>query len=60
MFGVSFFAAPLDPNPVTEIDMMINELRLKYRTYMVEVDVEYVCGFVVVCSPSICYSFLKP
>jgi hypothetical protein len=38
-----FVAAPLDPNPLTEIDKKINELRLKYRTFMVENDVEWVC-----------------
>jgi len=60
MLGVSFFAAPLDPNPMTEMDRRIIELRLKYRTYMVEIDIEYVCGFVMVNFPSICYSFPKP
>lgn len=33
--------APLDPNPATEMDRIINELRLKYRAYLVELDVEY-------------------
>ncbi|AET02588.1 hypothetical protein MTR_8g043700 [Medicago truncatula] len=47
MLSYNMLIAPLDPNPVTEMDRRINELRLKYRTYMVEVDVEYVCGFVM-------------
>jgi len=59
MFGVYFLAAPLDPNPVTEMDRRINELRLKYRTYMVEMDVEYVRGFVTLNCHSICFSKLN-
>jgi len=41
---VAQFSAPLDPNPTTDMERRINELRLKYRTYMVEIDVEYVSG----------------
>jgi hypothetical protein len=39
-----FVSVPLDPNPRTEIDRIVNELRIKYRTYVVEFNVEYV-GF---------------
>jgi uncharacterized membrane protein (DUF485 family) len=37
-----FIAGPLDSNPVGEMDRIINKLRLKYRTYVVGLDVEYV------------------
>lgn len=33
--------APLDPNHVFEVAVVINKLHLKYRTYVVEFDVEY-------------------
>lgn len=39
---VGDYAAPLDPNPVGEFDTMVNELRRKYRTYVVEFDIEHV------------------
>jgi hypothetical protein len=35
-------SAPLDPNPVSEIDKIVNELRIKYSTYVVEFNVEHV------------------
>jgi hypothetical protein len=34
--------APLDPNPVSEIDKIVNELHIKYRTYVVEFKVKHV------------------
>jgi hypothetical protein len=41
------FAAPLYANPTTDMEIRVNDLRLKYRTYMVEMDVDYVsCLFV--------------
>jgi hypothetical protein len=41
------FAAQLYPNPTTDVEIRINDLRLKYRTYMVEMDIDYVgCLFI--------------
>jgi hypothetical protein len=34
--------APLDPNPISKIDKIVNKLRVRYMTYVVELDVEYV------------------
>ncbi|AES82103.1 hypothetical protein MTR_7g108360 [Medicago truncatula] len=33
--------APLHPNPTNDMERRINELCLKYHTYMVEMDVDY-------------------
>jgi len=35
-------AAPLVPNPVGELDRIVNKLLVKYMPYLVEFDVEYV------------------
>jgi len=43
-----FFKAPLNPNPQAEMDRMINELRLQYRIYVIELDVEYMSFLFVV------------
>ena len=32
----------LNPNPTTELEKIVNDLRIKYRTYVVDLDVEYV------------------
>lgn len=37
-----FVAAPLDPNPVSELDRIVNDLRKKYRTYVVPYSGEHV------------------
>lgn len=37
-----FCAAPLIPTPTNAMERKINKLRVKYRIYMVEMDVEYV------------------
>ena len=42
MFSFIFVLASLDPNPISEIDKIINELCAKYKTYVLELDVEYV------------------
>jgi len=39
------FAAPLIPNPVTDIDKLVNKLRRRYRTYVVDFDMEHVIWF---------------
>jgi hypothetical protein len=49
----------LNPNPVGEFEIRINELRLKYRTYLVEFDVQYVSN---ISEPlyfrvSVCYDY---
>lgn len=36
------FAEPLDPNHVDEFSKIVNDLRQKYRTYVVGFDVEHV------------------
>lgn len=41
-FCIVCVPAHLDPNPVSEIDKIVNELRIKYRTYVVEFNVEHV------------------
>jgi len=35
-------ADPMIPNPTNDMDRRINKLRLKYRTYMIEHDVDCV------------------
>jgi hypothetical protein len=39
-------AAPLNPNPVGQMERILNELRVKYRTYLVPFDREQVSLFV--------------
>jgi hypothetical protein len=41
-FCIVCVPAPLDPNPTSEIDKIVNELRIKYRTYVVKFNVEHV------------------
>jgi len=31
-FFSSVFSAPLDPNPITDLDKFVNKLRIQYRT----------------------------
>lgn len=38
----------LNPNPTTELEKIVNDLRIKYRTYAVDLDVEYVSNDVSV------------
>ena len=42
MFSFISVLASLDPNRISEIDKIINELCAKYKTYVLELDVEYV------------------
>jgi len=37
-----FVSAPLDPNPTTDVDKLVNELRLQYRTVCCEFHVNEV------------------
>jgi hypothetical protein len=37
-----YVAGPLDPNPVSELDRIVNDLRKKYRTYVVPYSGEHV------------------
>ncbi|RHN65741.1 hypothetical protein MtrunA17_Chr3g0083241 [Medicago truncatula] len=42
MFFYHMLIAPLIPTPTNAMERKINKLRVKYRIYMVEMDVEYV------------------
>ncbi|KEH33039.1 hypothetical protein MTR_3g016025 [Medicago truncatula] len=46
---LSIFQAPLIPTPTNAMERKINKLRVKYRIYMVEMDVEYVECFAINC-----------
>jgi hypothetical protein len=37
-----YVAGSLDPNPVSELDRIVNDLRKKYRTYVVPYSGEHV------------------
>ena len=34
-----FSPAPLNPNPISELERIVNDLRIKYKTYTIELDV---------------------
>jgi hypothetical protein len=53
-----FVVAPLDPNLVSEMDMVVNNLRVKYRTCLIEIDVENISC--VYNSPVILYTCVIP
>jgi hypothetical protein len=33
------FSGPINPNPVTDCEKFINQLQIKYQTYIVEFDI---------------------
>jgi len=42
MFVGVLLPVPLNPNPTSELEKVVNDLRTKYRTYVVELDTLHV------------------